>query len=525
MAAKAFSYIPDGKILGQFFRSDASVQIIQGPVGSGTSTACCFKLWRMACEQRPDAQGIRRTRWVIVRNTFNDLKETTLKTWKYWFEQVAMGAFGEVKMTNPPHHDIGWTLRDGTQVQAEFIFLALDQEDDVRKLLSMEMTGIWFNEAQFTEKAIFDAAHSRAAQGRYPPKLDGGPTWKGVICDLNAPPEGHWIPYMRGDVPMPEEWTDEERRAFQKPEGWEFFLQPAGLIEEIVDGRVAGYLENNAENRERLALDPVDEVAENMKWIDVSYLELISAKNKSWIDTYVMNRVGLYRAGQPVYTGFREEIHVAKEPIEYNPNLPLIVGLDFARNPAMICIQVLRGRVFVLDEYGVKNENATKYAPLFKQRLARKFPLAMARGGKGIQFWGDPTGGSKGQGTDQTPFSIFASNGMKVAPAPGNNSITLRISAVQAQIDKMVDGAPALLVDQDCITLKGGFAGGYHYARIKGTSAFHEEPNKRVTYADYHDALQYACLGAGTGISAVHGTGIPKPTKMRERKKFSLAHR
>jgi hypothetical protein len=479
-------------------------------------------MFRIATEQTPDENGRRASRFVIVRNTFADLKETTLKTWKYWFEEQAMGAMGEVKMTNPPMHHIRWGLNDDTYMDAEFIFLALDQEDDVRKLLSMEMTGVWFNEAQFSEKAIFDAAHSRAMQGRYPPVLSGGPTWKGVICDLNAPPAGHWIPYMRGDVPMPDEWDDDERRQYMKPDNWKFFTQPPGLLEVIKDGRVDHYVENIKGNREMLGLEDTSLVAENTKWLTESYQELIKGKPKTWIDTYVMNRVGMYRQGRPVFESFRPEIHVSKEKLKYNPNIPLIVGLDFARNPAMCCLQVLRGVVYVLAEYGVENYSATSYAPLFKQFIAKNFPAALSGEGGGIQFWGDPSGDSKGQGTDLTPYMIFNSHGMSVTPAPGNNKLSIRLNAVQSQLDKMIDGRPGCLIDPRCITIKSGMGGGYHFARVKGQSRYHDEP-KKDRFADYIDAMQYGFLGAGLGFTALNPGGLtPKPVQMRQKKRFSL---
>lgn len=508
-----FIYVPDGKVLKEFFWDRSPVSIIQGPVGSGTSTACCMKLWKLAMEQKPDRNGVRRTRWLIVRNTFNDLKGTTLKTWSYWFEQVAMGSMGEVKMTNPPNHLIHWppggnVLEDGTRIEAEFIFLALDVEEDKRKLLSNEMTGVWFNEAQFTEKAVFDAARSRAQQGRYPPVLDGGPTWHGVLCDLNAPPEGHWIPYMRGDIPFPEDWDDDMKREYQAPETWAFFTQPPGLIEVIKDGRVVGYEPNP--------------LAENQKWLQEPYLKLIEGQSKAWVDTYVMNRVGFYRSGRPVFESFRPEVHIAKSKLEYLPSMPLIVGLDFARNPAAVVVQVVRGVVNVLDEYGAENVSAGTFAPLLRQRLVRKFAKAFEVGvGAGAQFWGDPSGGSMGQGTDLTPYSIFLSHGMAVSPAPGNNSITVRLEAVQAQLDKMIDGRPGLLSDKENRVLNTALGGGYHFGKVKGHSRYHEAPNKD-RYADYADALQYALLGAGLGFAALNPGGVrAKPVRMRP-KKFTL---
>jgi hypothetical protein len=505
LVGKTFRYIPDGRVLTDFFWDRSPVSIIQGPIGSGTSTACCFKLWKISMEQKPDENGVRRSRFLLVRNTYNDLKETTLKTWRFWFEEIAQGRFGEVKMTNPPNHHVKYQLPDGSTVDAEFIFLALDQEEDVRKLVSLEVTGIWFNEAQFTEKSIFNTAHSRAMQGRYPPKISGGPSWKGVICDLNAPPEGHWIPYMRGDVPIPDEWDDEDRREFICPSDWKIsFVQPSGLLEVVENGRVVGYEENPA--------------AENKKWLSESYLALIKGKPKSWIDTYVMNRVGIYRAGRPVFESFRPEIHVSKTKIEYQSEWPLIIGLDFARNPAAVMCQLIRGAMYALDEFGMENVAAGTYAPLLKQRIQRKFPTAFQNG---IQFWGDPTGGSKGQATDQTPFTIFRSNGMNVIPAPGNNVRTVRIEAVQSLLDKMVDGGPACLIDPDCRILKTGMSGGYHYAKLKGQHRYHEEPLKD-RYSDYCDAFQYACLGAGLGFSALAAGGA-KPEKIRfPKKQFTL---
>ena len=515
---KIFQYRPDGPILRSFLRSRASVNIIQGPVGSGTTTACSFFIWDVANEQEPDAYGIRRTRWLVVRNTFDELKQSTLKTWKEWFEREAMGAYGTVKMSNPPEHFIKCDLPDGTKIDLEVVFLSLDQEDDIRKLLSMEYTGAFFNEIQFSEKGVFDMAHSRAMQGRYPPKKDGGPTWKGVIGDLNAPPEGHWIPYMRGDVPLPLEWGDELRKEFTLPEGWEFFIQPSGLLEVFKNGRLDHYVENPE--------------AENTLHLDEGYLELIKGKTKTWIDTYVMNRIGLYRKGKAVFESFVPETHVSKDRIKYQPEWPLIVGLDFARNPAAVMCQFIRGIMYVLDEFGLENVSAGTFAPLLKQRIVKNFPGIHLLDRKNvrllvdvadkIKFYGDPTGGSKGQATDRTPYSIFHSHGMMVVAAPGNNSLTLRLEAVQVLLDRMVDGSPALLLDMYLRTLKAGMAGAYHFAKIRGSaSRYHDDPYKD-TFSDYCDALQYACLGVGLGFQALNpGKNVPKPHKMKK-KRYSL---
>ena len=486
MNAPVRKYVPDGAELRRFFNSRGPVQIIQGPVGSGTSTCCCHKLWYLACNQAPNADGVRRTRWLIVRNTYNDLQETTVKTWLDWFPEAV---FGDFKRTRPMMHHIKRELRDRTSVDAEFIFLALDVEDDVSRLMSMEPTGVWFNELQFIPKELFDEAQSRVGLARFPPQREGGPTWNGIIGDMNAPSAEHWVPLMRGDVPLPEDWDDEQRREFEDIDGFEFFMQPPGLLEIIKDGAVVGYEENPE--------------AENRRWlVKGGYHEIIKGKSKAWIDARVMNRVGIYKAGKPVFESFRPEVHVSKTPLDPIPGFSLIVGLDFARNPAAIVCQNVRNRFFVLGEFGQENVSAKTFAPALKTWLSARYPEWMADDNGGITFFGDPTGDSKGQGTDDTPYRIFRTFGMFVRPAPGNNSISIRLAAVDSLLTGLVDGAPRLMVSDTCRMLKTALGGGYAYAKIRGTGLYHPDPHKN-RFADFADGLQYACLGAGFGADII----------------------
>ncbi len=324
------------------------------------------------------------------------------------------------------------------------------------------------------------------------------------MIDLNAPPEGHWIPYMRGDIALPPEWDDDKRSEFRRPEGWTFYVQPPGLVEVIENGRLSGYKENPE--------------AENTKWRQKSYLEVIQGKRKEWIDARVMNRVGLYRAGKPVFESFRPEMHIASKSMEYIPDFPLLVGLDFARNPAAVFGQNVRGQMCVLDELGAENVSAATFAPMVRQRIAERFPDAFK---KGVAFYGDPTGRSKGQGTDQTPYQIFMKHGMAVFPQ--SNSIDLRLNTVDTMLSGLsTNGGPKLIIDPRCRMLKTAMNGGYHYKKIQGQGRHHDQPHKDH-YADYADALQYLCLGAGFGTEALEMPAhvAAKPTRTRKRK-FSL---
>ena len=150
-------------------------------------------------------------------------------------------------------------------MQLEILFIALDRPDQVKKLLSLELTGGWINECREVPKAVLDGLTSRV--GRYPDINDGGASWSGVIMDTNPMDEDHW--YYR----VAEEET---------PVNWEFFRQPPALLQ-----TQNGYRGNpNAENIRNLS-----------KGYDY-YLDMIAGKNREWIKVYVEENTDLYWKGR-----------------------------------------------------------------------------------------------------------------------------------------------------------------------------------------------------------------------------------
>ena len=90
--------------------------------------------------------------------------------------------------------------------------------------------------------------------------------------------------------------------------------------------------------------------AENAKNLRSDYYQsIVRGKTKSWIDVYVMNRLGTIEDGKPVYKDFSMETHVASEPI-IPAEAPYYVGIDFGLTPACVFAQQVRGRWLILDE-------------------------------------------------------------------------------------------------------------------------------------------------------------------------------
>ena len=139
----------------KFLNNNSFVRGIMGPVGSGKSYACAAEIMLRAVKQKPSPRdGIRYSRFAVVRNSYPMLRTTTLKTWMEIFPE---NIWGRAHWSPPITHHIKLPPRgEAHGIDCEVIFLALDQPKDVRKLLSLELTGAWINEARELPKAIID---------------------------------------------------------------------------------------------------------------------------------------------------------------------------------------------------------------------------------------------------------------------------------------------------------------------------------------------------------------------------------
>ena len=476
-------YRPDGRVLRGYMVSDARIRVIRGPIRSGTSTASLMELFRRAREQEPchhgSHKGIRRSRWVIVRNTYNELDQSTIRTWLQWFPEHV---YGPLIRTRPVTHHI----RHG-DIDAEFVFLALDSPDDVGKLRSTEWTGGFINELEFIPKEIFDELVSRV--GYFPPLIDGGATWSGLIADLNAPSSDHWLPMMTGESPLPEDMPEQEKLSWKWPQDWAYFVQPPGLREIFgADGRtVVGY--------------EINPDAENLKWIpkingEHRYLVEARGKSKRWIDSRIMNRIIPPVLGQPVWPMFRREVNVPNETMQYVPGRTLFVGLDFGRRPAAVFGQIINDRWRVLSELLAKDVGASTFAPQVKRHLEQRYPDAA------LEIYGDPKGNDKVQSDERTAYDVFHAHGLKVRAAPvPDNAIKTRIEAVENVLNEMRDGLPRFMVNAACTVLVAGMSGGYHFGDNPDQNGEFKPDKKKGRYSDVCDALQYMMLGAGEGAA------------------------
>jgi len=252
-----------GDVLAKYHLARDRVNFIMGPLGSGKTFQTCQKILKLMCEQEPNAEGIRPTRWFAIRNTYPDLQTTTISDWlELW------GDLGTFTNGNPPIHRIEFQLDDGTIVRSEMIFLALDRQDAIKKLRGTQATGFWLNETKELAKAVVDMADLR--HGRYPTKAAGGvkASWHGMVGDTNAPDEDHWYHKLAEETDTP---------------GWVFFRQPGGLVKKGED----------------YVINPDAENVNNLP--DGYYVKGQVGKSKEWINVNLCNEYGFVSDGKPIY--------------------------------------------------------------------------------------------------------------------------------------------------------------------------------------------------------------------------------
>ncbi len=292
-----------------------------GPVGSGKSTACCMEILSRAMRQEPGPDGVRRTRFAVVRNTYRELEDTTRKTFETWIPSF-LGKWNE--------QDFSFTMQF-QDVQCEVLFRALDRPQDVSKLLSLELTGCYFNEFREISKDIFDGMQGRV--GRYPviTATFAGATWSGVWGDTNPWHHGHW--------------ADELFSA--PPEGFELYTQPGG----------------RAPN------------AENLRYLKPGYYErLCLGKSGEWIRVYVDGEVapsdvGAIYSAQMMALILRNGILAFDHPVN---DLQVNYDLGIGDAMALWLWRLTPSGIDVVDHYANSGKSLSHYFDVLDEYAREK---------------------------------------------------------------------------------------------------------------------------------------------------------
>lgn len=463
----------------EFHNSDHFVRGVIAGVGTGKSVMMIQELLRRGFNQDPGADGVRRTRMGLVRATYPSLRTTTVKTFSQWVPPL----LSPVRQTAPMTARFTGALPDGTHFDMEFIFIALENAQDVQKLKSMEFTMIFINEAREVAFEVYDTCKERV--GRFP-TLDpltglGGCTYSGVIFDSNPPGEDHWIAKLDRNP----------------TESSKIFHQPAPFIEKVnAKGEIEYHDNPLAENLEYLNQKPMQNgvpwTMEQRRAFGYEYYRrMLDGKPKHYIDTEIMGKYGSNFDGRPVYQEYWADDMVCSYPLEAKYGYPVILGIDTTGlNPAVAFGQLEMGVLQIKHELLALDMPFVPFVrDVLKPFLAQHYP------GCQVVAYTDPAN-PRDSNRGETPVQVLRQYGIQAQNAP-TNKFKARLDSVISFLQRR----GGLLIDKRCEKIIDGFRGGYHYRPLKISGVgqtFSSEPVKNE-FSHLHDAVQYLCNGIRHG--------------------------
>lgn len=420
---------------------DSRVKLLIGPFGTGKTTAAGWDIIDFQSERVVPTRGKKRSRFAVVRNTYPELRDTTIKTYLDWFPPLL---FGKYNSTDKRYE---MNIEDR---EIEILFKALDSPKDVRDLLSLELTGAHIDEAREVHRDVFKGLLGRV--GRFPSKKDT----KGVdpfvkppriVLTTNYPSQRHW------------------------------------LYKNFVSERVNGYSiyeQTQEENKHNLRKGYYED------------LERDYADRPDLLRTLVRGSWGITVEGLAVYPEFIRSKHVS--PFSLTPREPceVFVGWDnTGLSPAVIlaCFNSW-GQLHVFKEFCYKNTGIMDAAEAVILYCNAKLPP-----GCKYRHIADPSGRTR-DAQKKSPADYMMEKGLemgfRIFLEDGIQTFKVRRESVANRLGRDVNGQPSIIIDPSCAVLIEGFEGGYAYPEIATSGQFRKEPADN-DYTHPHDALQYMC--------------------------------
>ena len=436
---------------------------------SAKTTALFFKLVYMASLQAPSPDGIRRTRAVVVRNTRQLLRDTTIESFTRWFKP---GVAGEWTSKT----DLNFMLRFG-DVECELLFRPLDTPEDVHRVLSLEVTFAIIDEFVNIPRAIIESLSGRL--GRWQPDSFGTPVtnWGMWGASNTSTEDNWWFDYLhdasvvqlirRADLEPLTAPREDVRKALEAKRGERlirYFLQPSAFSAE-------------AEN------------VENLPGKRGYYDNLVIGKTREWIKQFVEAEWGFSASGKPVVPSFQPDLHVARQTPRFDPRRPLVIGFD----PGLAGMAAVFGqidddaRLLVLGELTAEGVPVNRFlSQRFEPYVAWRFP------GAKILFAPDPASGQRGQAEGRTVVSIIRERYEAVIET--NNHFELRLNAIEHFTSRLSTAGPALQIDGSaCPTLVRALRGGWRYETETKRDGLKRAAPEKNRSSHVGDGFGYLC--------------------------------
>lgn len=445
-----------GPVSDRYIMAYDPLMLLNGPGGSGKTTASFKKALVEAQRMRPGADGVRRYVLGVWRNKYVNLWKATIPScWKV-FPKDLPGSKWTGASPREAEFNIKFEDRFGL-IELIMRFRAFGESMDTDDVLGNEFTDVYLNEWNTLPEDLAIALGDRV--GRDPPFEISGRVGR-YFGDCNAPSVTEYV--------YRDYWED------KKP-GHVLFRQPGGLDPDAENIQAVGraYYENSVRNNQ------------HRPW---------------WIKRMVKNQPGYTRANQPAWPEWDDDRNLAKSTIPVIRELPVIVAVDGG----------LTGRGVFEQERGdgqLRVLRETSIEPCGMKVLgARILAIQALPEFEGCQFVYvcDPSmiAGEETEGEISERAALADALGVKVDdihPAPTQQPDARR-DAVRSKLRHICEnGDPGLILDPSCKTIRRGANETFHYRKIQGTDDY----GTIAKTLDGHtcEAMEYGGLLSGTAIA------------------------
>lgn len=442
-----------------FIESKAKADLFSSRMGEGKSTALA---WAALYHTRHNPGA----NWAIVRDTWENLQATTMKSFFQWFPPGVYGTFNATKKT--------FTWATGV-AEGEVQFLGMDDPQDASKLMSRELAGLAIDEpapaignAGIAEE-IFDIGMSRLRQG--------GMKWYGCKLAENNPDEQHWT--YRRFVLDPTEET-----------GFRIF-QPSA--------------------------------PENEKNLPSSYyaeLRRLWQHRPDLVRRFVEGEFGFQAEGKAVTPQWNDKLHLAVGLVPM-PRQELILLWDWGHNPTCIVTQrTPLGNWNILDALVGDGIGA---AELIADGVR---PLLMTKYRKmSLRHFGDPAGTNREQTSIYRSPVLLVKKELGGTWRPGPVKFDERVEPLRAILTRTVGGKGLVRVDREnAAAVWQALRGGWHF-HVSRTGIISGEADKNI-HSHPGDAMSYgAAILFPLHKSSQQNSGILKNLEAQEASYFPSTQR
>lgn len=432
-----------------YIQSDSPLKAYMGPAGSGkTMTGVADVILR--------ALLMPGTKWFIARRDYNDLLDTTMRSATNVLNNLPNGTLLDRQKMAPQK----WWIRPITQgpggkaaEPSEITFMGLSD-----LVGSYEFTGGFVDEADEVLEAHFMQMQGRLRYKPYP-EFPAENHFMGAA--FNAPSKAHWLYTACTGLNAAGDRMDEPKITLFRPvQGENLRNLPKGYYEKMAATM-------SVELRQR-------------------YVE------GSWGNTF---------PGEPVIRQFKRNLHV-REGLRFQGGT-LFRFWDFGYNrPAVLFVQIRTdGRLQVLREFLGHHIEGTKFIEMVNGITSQHFPNV-----ERLVDYGDPAVAQHKDTGSMLALLNQAGILMRYQRTPFDISLQL----LRKRFETLIEGEPAILIDESCTILVDGLAGGYHLKEDGVT------PRKDGQYDHEIDALRYGIFNLfGLALSSVKPENLPRNLAFR----------